>query len=209
MASLYRAIAFLLIGVGMLVQHASADTTIIIVRHGEKPAQGLGQLSCKGLNRALSLPAVLLSRYGNPSAIFAPNPAVKKIDKGVAYAYVRPLATIEPLAIQSGLPVNVDWGMEETDKLSERLLAQTEGTFVVAWEHHYAEKLARQLILALHGNPAEIPAWNDADFDSIYIIQFAGDAKGARQATFRHEYQGLNDVPSACDNMTHSQAGSH
>lgn len=78
----YRVVSVLLVCGSMLfIPPACADTTIIIVRHGEKPAQGLGQLTCQGLNRALALPAVLLSRYGNPVAIYAPNPAIKKIDK--------------------------------------------------------------------------------------------------------------------------------
>lgn len=38
-----------------------AETTIVIIRHGEKPSAGLGQLSCQGLNRALALPQVLLA----------------------------------------------------------------------------------------------------------------------------------------------------
>ncbi len=184
---------------GMLsVPSASADTTIVIVRHGEKPAQGLGQLSCKGLNRSLALPAVLLARYGNPLAIYAPNPAIKKIDKGVAYAYVRPLATIEPLAIRAGLPVNVDWGMENIAQLVERLLAHAEGTVIVAWEHHYGEKLARQLVVALGGDPAQVPNWDDADFDSIFVVRITVSSQNQRQATFAHEYEGLNDLPSTC-----------
>lgn len=199
-----RTVMLLLAGL-LLAQHAVADMTIVIARHGEKPAQGLGQLSCKGMNRSLALPSVLLARYGMPSAIYAPNPAVKKVDKGVAYAYVRPLATIEPLAIQAGLPVNLDWGMENTAQLAEHLLARAEGTVVIAWEHHWGEKLARQLVTALHGNPAEVPAWDDADFDSLYVVRIAGNAQGARQATFSREHEGLNDMPAACGIMTHSQ----
>ena len=37
----------------------SATETIVFVRHGEKPANGLGQLDCQGFNRALALPAVI------------------------------------------------------------------------------------------------------------------------------------------------------
>lgn len=204
----FRAIVLLLAGV-LLAQHAAADMTIVIVRHGEKPPQGLGQLSCKGLNRSLALPAVLLARYGNPTAIFAPNPAVKKVDKGVSYAYIRPLATIEPLAIQAGLPVNVDWGMEDVTKLSEKLLAYPEGTLVVAWEHHYGEKLARQLLAAARGDAAAVPNWDDADFDSIYVLRITNDARGVRQAVFAHEHEGLNDMPAACSNALHTQPAEH
>ena len=37
--------------------------TIVAIRHGEKPPNGLGNLNCRGLNRALALPNVLLSMY--------------------------------------------------------------------------------------------------------------------------------------------------
>ena len=71
----------------------------MLVRHGEKPDKGLGQLDCQGLNRALALPAVIAKIFGKPSAIFAPDPSQQKEDDGVSYDYVRPLATIEPTAI--------------------------------------------------------------------------------------------------------------
>lgn len=181
----------------MLPPFAHAETTIIIVRHGEKPAQGLGQLSCQGLNRSLALAPVLLSRYGKPVAIYAPNPAVKKKDKGVSYAYVRPLATIEPLAIRVGLPVNVDWGMTNIAQLAEELLARTDGTQVVAWEHHLAEELARRLLMALGGDPAEVPKWGDSDFDSIYAVRVTGHDKD-RHAIFTRESEGLNGLSDSC-----------
>ena len=57
-----------------------AGETIVMVRHGEKPLQGLGQLTCKGLNRALALPNVLIGRYGKPDFIYAPNPSVQVSD---------------------------------------------------------------------------------------------------------------------------------
>lgn len=181
----------------VLLPLAHADTTIVIVRHGEKPARGLGQLSCQGLNRSLALAPLLLSRYGKPVAIYAPNPAIKKIDKGVSYAYIRPLATIEPLAIMAGLPVNIDWGMTDIAQLAEMLLAQTDGTQVVAWEHHFAGKLAKYLLASSGGNPAQVPDWGDMDFDSVYVVRVAGRDKD-RRATFTHENEDLNNLPANC-----------
>jgi hypothetical protein len=55
--------------------------TIAFVRHGEKPEQGLGQLNCQGLNRALALPRVIASNLGTPNFIFAPDPSVQKDDE--------------------------------------------------------------------------------------------------------------------------------
>jgi hypothetical protein len=55
------------------VQCAHAQETIVAIRHAEKPPTSLGQLTCKGLNRALALPKVLIPRYGKPDRIYAPD----------------------------------------------------------------------------------------------------------------------------------------
>jgi hypothetical protein len=194
----YRILAACVAASCLLLPLAQADdSTIVIVRHGEKPAPGLGQLSCRGLNRSLALAPVLLSRYGKPVSIYAPNPALKKTDKGHPYTYIRPLATIEPLAIRAGVTVNLDWGMTDTRQLAEALLAQTGGTQFVAWEHHLIPRLAKELLAAVGGNQAEVPDWNDADFDSIYVIRISGQGKD-RQAAFSVENEGLNGLPDKC-----------
>lgn len=200
MSVIFRAVMLLLASASFGFSNpVFADSTIVIIRHGEKPAQGLGQLSCQGLNRALALPQVLLSRYGSPAAIYAPNPAIKKMDKGVPYAYIRPLATIEPLAIRVGLPVNLDWGMTEIAPLSEQLIALAEGTIIVAWEHHLAEKLAKNILSALGEKAESVPEWGDADFDSIYVIRINKAEQGKPRAIFSHEQQNLNGLPAACE----------
>ena len=86
--------------------------TIVCIRHGEKPLLGLGQLTPRGLNRALALPEVLLTKFGKPSFIFAPDPNQVANDIGGAFCYVRPLATIEPAAIEYGLPVNTHFRLQ-------------------------------------------------------------------------------------------------
>ena len=40
-----------------------SEETLVLIRHGEKPADGLGQLSCQGLNRSLALPGFPTSRF--------------------------------------------------------------------------------------------------------------------------------------------------
>ena len=52
----------------------------MFLRHGEKPSGGYGQLTCQGLNRSLALPDVLLAKYGKPTYLYAPNPAVQITD---------------------------------------------------------------------------------------------------------------------------------
>lgn len=177
---------------------ALADSTIVIVRHGEKPSLGLGQLTCQGLNRALALAPVLLSRYGKPAAIYAPNPALMKKDRGVPYAYVRPLATIEPYAVRAGMPVDLQWGMTDVPALADHMLAAPAGTHVVAWEHHWGENLARYLLSRVGANPLDVPEWLDDDFDSIYIVRVIDGEDGSRRASFSREREGLDGLPEAC-----------
>jgi hypothetical protein len=192
-------IAFYAFALTAMTWHSAlADTTIVIVRHAEKPAQGLGQLTCRGLNRSLALAPLLLSRYGHPTAIYAPNPAQLKMDSGVAYAYIRPLATIEPLAIRASRPVNLQWGMTEIEGLAARILSSPPGTQVVAWEHHWGESLATLLLSRLGGSRNDVPTWDDADFDSVYVIRASPGEKGASRVSFSHEQQGLDGLPDTC-----------
>lgn len=190
----------LALALGLLWHAASqADQTIVLFRHAEKPAAGLGQLSCQGLNRALALPAVLQRKFARPLALFAPNPGVRKKDGGVEYNYIRPLATIEPTAIALGLPVNTDYGLDDLAGL-ETALSQpqyADGTVFVAWEHRLVAKLAERLLNSNGADPAQVPAWQSADFDSIYIVTLH-QQDGQRQASFRVEQQGLNQQSSVC-----------
>jgi len=174
---------------------AQADSTIVILRHGEKPAAGLGQLDCQGLNRSLALAPLLQQRYGTPTAIYAPNPAILKKDHGIEYAYIRPLATIEPYAIRMAQPVNLHWGMEDVDGLADHL-TKVQGTHIVAWEHHLAAKLARKLVKELGGDEKAVPKWADDDFDSLYVIRVKEDS--TKKVEFSHEQEGLNKLPQAC-----------
>jgi hypothetical protein len=169
-----------------------ADETIIMIRHGEKPEQGLGQLTCQGLNRSLALTKVLVDKYGKPDFIFAPNPSVLKNDKGVFYSYIRPLATIEPTAIRLGIPVNLKYSFEDfkgiEDELNESKYSNS--IIFIAWEHHLAVKIAKELTKKFDNVKAnEINGWNDDDFDSIYVIRISNKEKTVE---FSIDNQNLN-----------------
>ena len=179
---------------------ATADETIVFVRHAEKPAQGLGQLSCQGLNRSLALPFVLHGQFGKPVAIFAPNPSIQKNDKGAMYDYIRPLATIEPTAIRDSLPVNANLSFKDSDGLVKALIAPqyANATVFVAWEHYFAMQASRVLMSQFGGDPKVVPKWQDSDFDSIYVVHLSTSADGSRKATFELKHEGLNNQSETC-----------
>lgn len=172
--------------------------TLVCIRHGEKPAGGLGQLTCQGLNRALALPKVLLARYGKPDYVFAPNP-VQKVDRGGTYNYIRPLMTIEPTAVQCGLPVNTEYGYKEIEALQEELQQPKYKSSVVfvAWEHVWLDKFAKALLTCDGGDAQQVKEWPSDDYDTIYVFKIT-HVGGHSYATLTIEKEGLNGLPSDC-----------
>jgi hypothetical protein len=174
--------------------------TIVLVRHGEKPNKGLGQLNCQGLNRALALPTVIAGMFGKPDAVFAPDPSSQKPDAGVLYDYVRPLATVEPSAIYFGLPVNASLGFVDTDGLRTALEQPLyrNAVVLVAWEHTFIETIARSLLASHGGDVAQVPTWQADDFDSIFVVAIARTGPAAAKATFTIKQEGLNGQSATC-----------
>jgi len=194
-------VASLLLGAAPAPEVPATETTetIAFVRHGEKPASGLGQLDCQGLNRALALPAVIKRQFGVPAAVFAPDPGERKPDRGKLYNYIRPLATIEPAAIAFGLPVDTSVGQSRVDALRRRLEnpALRDAFVLVGWEHREIANVAREIVASLGGDARAVPMWDGNDFDSIYIVRIV---RSGRSASVRFEigHEGLNDQPTAC-----------
>jgi hypothetical protein len=181
-----------------VASNASAEETIVFFRHGEKPASGLGQITCQGLNRALRLPDVLFSRFGKPDWAYAPNPTTKVNDSAGSFYYVRPLATLEPTAIQAGLSVNTKYGYTEIAGLQSLLItpAKADATVFVAWEHAYLVKVV-QSIMNAYGRGVTVPAWVTGDYDSLYVVRVNYTSNGIT-ARFEHDFEGLNNQPAAC-----------
>lgn len=193
---------FALLFGGAAAQAAPEVETLVFLRHGEKPEQGLGQLNCQGLNRALALPAVLTRQFGAPTHIIAPDPSDQIDDHhGVSYDYVRPLATIEPTAIKLGLPVNTSLGQTQTDELRQLLDApQYKNAMIfIAWGHHGIQQMVPQILHDHGGNPDAAPArWPDDDYDSLYVVKIVRGEGTAERAEFRHLHQGLDGQPQSC-----------
>ncbi|MFZ0961866.1 MAG: histidine phosphatase family protein [Terriglobia bacterium] len=178
--------------------------TIVLIRHGEKPAGGLGQLTCKGLNRALALSSLLIARYGKPDFIYAPNPSVQ-VNEGhgqPTYSYVRPLATIEPTAIRLGMPVNTQIGFDRIDELQQALLepAYAHSLIFVAWEHIKLFEFARQMLQSHGTGPGHVPDWPNSDYETIYVFHITRTGKGGTpQATLEIQKEDLgNTLKDTC-----------
>ena len=179
------------------------EETIILIRHGEKPPAGLGQLTCKGLNRALALPSLLIGRYGKPDFIYAPNPSVQVNDRSAnGYSYVRPLATIEPTAIRLGMPVDAQIGFDRIDLLQQELLqpAHAHSLIFVAWEHLKLHEFAEQMLKSYGTSQVQLPDWPNNDYETIYVFHITRTGQNSTpQATIEIQQEDLsNSLSDAC-----------
>lgn len=173
--------------------------TLVCIRHGEKPPGGLGQLTCRGLNRALALPDVLIKKFGAPQFVFAPNPTMK-VDAG-SYYYVRPLTTIQPTAIRCGLPVNTGFGYREIAGLENELQKPPyqNATVFIAWEHVLLDEFARNLLKDNGGDPKQVPPWPGKDYDTIFVFRITRDGPHT-SIQFNIDHEGLNNLSDQCPN---------
>ncbi len=190
----WRAALLLLLLGATLMSAEEKPETIIAIRHAEKPPGGMGQLSCKGLNRALALPTVLTQRFGRPNAIYAPNPSPRIFDDLHLYFYVRPLTTIEPTAISLGMPVNTKVGYNKVKTLRTELTSRSNRSklIFVAWEHAELNDFAKLMLKSFGQDPSAVPKWPDDDYDRIYIFKIT-EIHGKPSLMFQVDHEGLNN----------------
>ncbi|HDS1693762.1 histidine phosphatase family protein [Pseudomonas putida] len=176
--------------------------TLVFLRHGEKPGEGLGQLNCQGLNRALDLASVLPERFGKADYVFAANPArhVEEGSRDESYSYIRPLMTITPSAIRLGLPVNIDYGANDTAELADELLSDKyrNATIYTAWSHGYLPELINTVAGKALGEERVVTEdWSGEDFDTLYVLTLTWQ-NGKASLLSRNVRQGLNDGAHSC-----------
>ncbi|MDZ4017510.1 histidine phosphatase family protein [Pseudomonas sichuanensis] len=183
-------------------QPVDGTQTLVFLRHAEKPGEGLGQLNCQGLNRAIDLATLLPERFGKADYVFAANPS-RQVEEGSqdrSYSYIRPLMTITPSAIRLGLPVNIDYGANDTDGLARELLRDKyrNATVYTAWSHGYLPELINAVAGKALGEDRVITQdWSGDDFDTLYVLTLTWH-DGKASLLSRNVRQGLDNGESGC-----------
>ena len=183
-------------------QPADGTQTLVFLRHAEKPAGGLGQLNCQGLNRAIDLATLLPEKFGKANYVFAANPT-RNVEEGEldnSYSYIRPLMTISPSAIKLGLPVNINFSANDTSDLADELLHDKYHNSVIytAWSHGYLPELINKVAGEAVGKKQNITDdWESSDYDSLYVLTLTWhNGKASLQS---HNYkQGLDNGQETC-----------
>ena len=178
------ALCLLLLSLQSFSQHSSLK--VVLIRHGEKN-DATGNLSCKGLNRALKLPAVLNAKFAKPAEIFVPS-----LSNGKSTGHARMFQTITPFAVQEGLALNSKYKETDHDSVAKEVMTK-KGVILLVWEHTNIPAIAKALgvkHMKLH--------WGGTDFNSIWIVTYAKNSKGHWEATLTTDTEALNP-PDTCN----------
>ncbi len=196
------AVFWFAVGRGVHAEPKNGTQTLVFLRHAEKPAMGLGQLNCQGLNRAIDLSTVLPSTFGKADFIFAANPS-RHVEEGEgdhSYSYLRPLMTVGPSAIKLGLPVNIDFAANDTSDLADELMRDKyhDATIYTAWSHGYLPELVNKVAEEALGKDLKlVDDWSGDDFDSVLVLTLKWtDGKAALQ--YENYKQNLNGGAVGC-----------
>jgi len=164
----------------------SPGLKVVIIRHGEKN-DATGNLSCKGLHRAMLLPNVLNGKFKHPDAIFVP-----ALSTGKSTGHARMFQTATPLAVEDNLALNSKYAVDATGEVAKDVMKRT-GVILLVWEHGNIPDIAAAL-----GIKDKHLKWGDEDFDSIWVITWSTSKKGNLKAALAVEKEGLNP-PEACN----------
>ncbi|WP_439851297.1 hypothetical protein ACTACG_08575 [Pseudomonas syringae] len=200
------ALTLFTVGKGALAETKNGTQTLVFLRHAEKPAMGLGQLNCQGLNRAIELSEVLPRKFGKADYIFAANPSrhVEEGEGDLSYSYVRPLMTVGPSAIKLGLPVNIDFGANDTGDLADELMQDKYHNAIIytAWSHGYLPELINKVAEEASGKAINlVDDWTNDDFDSVVVVTLKW-VDGKATLDYKSHRQDLNNGAETCPTST-------
>jgi hypothetical protein len=133
---------------------------VVIIRHAEKPDNG-DNLSCKGFNRSLALTSVLYNKFKLPNKIF-----VSEVGNGKTTNQLRMLETIAPFAIKYNINIDTRFNVNDAKDVAAAIL-KTNGYALVVWQHDKINNIVKAL-----GADTKNMKWSDADYDSIWIVDF-------------------------------------
>lgn len=190
------------VGRGVHAEPKNGTQTLVFMRHAEKPSMGLGQLNCQGLNRAIDLSELLPRQFGKANFIFAANPSrhVEEGEGDLSYSYLRPLMTVGPSAIKLGLPINIDYGANDTSDLADEFMRDKyhDSTIYTAWSHGYLPELINKVAQEASGKKIKLlDDWTGDDFDSVLVLTLKWN-NGKATIEYENYKQGLNDGALGC-----------
>jgi len=147
------------------------------MRHAEKTGSDSDSgLSERGALRAAALSTAVIMAFGRIDYVIAAQSTEHS---------VRPLRTVEPLAIALGTRVIQSWKTREYEQLAEALRSKPEfdqRQVLVCWRH----KSLQDLALAL--GATDVEPWSETEYDRIWLLEYLTTVPAVRE--LRQELNG-------------------
>jgi hypothetical protein len=173
---------------------SKVDTTIMIIRHGEKPdgsrlgydehgRQDPHSLTRRGWARARALPRLFDPPVGRPfvPGLMRPKTVYAATDKGPLAGGHRMRQTVTPLTQQMGIRLNTTYAESQESALAKAAVAAP-GPVLICWQHTRISDIVDALGASDTGVPDE---WPDR-FDLVWVFTHAHG-----KWTFRQVHQHL------------------
>ena len=143
---------------------------IFLIRHSEKPTQGITGVLASGQENKKSLSVKGWQRAGALVGHFARLAQAGKATPQFLFAShsssLRPQFTLAPLAEKLGLTINLDFGKGHEDKLADAVKASS-GIVLIAWQHDFMAAVANAIL----GNSQTAPQnWPAERFDVTWVF---------------------------------------
>ncbi|CZR55822.1 related to phosphoglycerate mutase family protein [Phialocephala subalpina] len=159
-----------------LAATVSAQSTVYLIRHGEKPADGSNGLTAQGQQRAQCLRTVFgaSSSYdigyiiaeqpkASQSSSSLPSPTNDVLTGYAGGARTRPLMTVQPLANDLGLTVDTSCDRDDQNCVADLVDGfEGGGNILICWEHDNLSDIVKALG---DKNPPDYP---DDSFNIIW-----------------------------------------
>lgn len=140
---------------------------VLIIRHGEKPPEGI-HLNVRGWERAYALVPFFQGRedllvYGNPFAIYA-------MGQNREDTSVRPIETVRLLAETLKVPFITSYKHYQYPEMVQEILSRPEyegKSILISWEHNSINDIAKAL-----GVKEDLKKWKGDIYDRVYKLTF-------------------------------------
>lgn len=156
------------------------DTTVLIIRHAEKPASGR-ELNAQGRLRAQAY-AQYFKGFRIGSRASEPDYLMAAAD---SEGSERPRLTLEPLSLALGKKLDLRFKAKEDEKLAAELCSKPHGKCIlICWHHGKIPALARDL----GADPRKLlpdGAWPEREFSWILELRYDAEGRLIPQSTER------------------------
>jgi hypothetical protein len=167
----------------------SSPSTLLLIRHGEKPVKGCQGVDEQGKANPDGLIPRGWERAGALATLFAPNGTTLRSTLPTPGGLVsprysdlvhRPYLTLIPLSRRLNITITTDHEVDDhPEKVAKSLLSTDSAVVLVCWEHDHLVKIAGAIAAAVPmANPAEVPtSWPDDRFDVIWRFDLGEHAR--------------------------------